>query len=184
MRLNSEVFPFYERCSLVPHVNAEITGIIVVAKVINYLQLDVKDLERAKSEVRWLFASADHYLKICEGVLDPTIQISVDVPHEIEESNGSSNKLVSDVLQDEYHMQIIEERMECLITQINIHLTNLTIKVAEEARVGLRETEFAKIPLLNAIKSQRQAILECVDELAGLAQLLYGVKISNFVDIL
>ncbi len=158
-----------------PVVSAQMTGGLVLARVVTPLTLDVEAQDLVNAELQWLFSAADHLLRVRREDVDRTATVPVAIPPGAERVPAANNAILPTV--DDFSLQLAESQVESIIKQINIYIKNLTFELDKEAQLG--GAAAANIALMNSIKAQRTAIVERTQELAKLMQQLYGVTVYS-----
>ncbi len=162
-------------------VSAVATGIGVITKVVTQMScFTTAEQDSINTELKWLFAAAEHFLKVQRGQAARTAAAPVAIPPEAEAEAGGNNAILPNL--DDFSIQMIETQIEGIIKQINIYLRNLAIELEKQAMLG--GAAAANLALINSISLQQKSIAERTLELAKLMQQVYGVKVYGPEDIL
>lgn len=147
----------------------------VIARVVTPLHLDIVTQDRINKDLHWLLESTNHFLHIRQGKAPAAAPVPVKIPSTAAQIPAANNALLYNT--DEFRLELMEKRIESLYKQIDIYLYNLTFDLNKEARLGGKIT--GQYLLINNIRGQRQLIAEKLQELAKIAQKLYGVSLTG-----
>ncbi len=147
----------------------------VIARVVTPLHLDIVTQDRINKDLHWLFEATHHFLNIRQGKAPAAAPVPVKIPPTAAQIPAANNALLYNT--DEFRLDLIEKRIESLYKQIDTYLYNLTFDLNKEARLGGKIT--GQYLLINNIRGQRQLISEKLQQLAEIAQKLYGVSLTG-----
>ncbi len=144
-------------------------------KVIVPLSLGVEAQEIVNTELEWLFAAAEHVLKIQQGGVERTAPVPVGIPPEAQTSDQANNIVLAYL--DEACLQVAGAEIERLTRRANIYLENLVTGLDNEAEQ--RRTAAPDVASKRFIKKQRLAMIGYMQQLARLMQHIYGVMVYS-----
>jgi hypothetical protein len=161
-------------------VSAVATGIGVMTKVVTQTPAFTSEEQDAiNDELKWLFTAADNFLKVRRGEVERSTPVPVEIPEEADLDDGANNAILSSL--DDFSLQMIDGQIQSIIKQINIYMKNLAFELDKQAQMG--GAAGSNIALQNSISAQQKSIAERTEELGGLMQQVYGVKVYGPEDL-
>lgn len=165
-------------------------GDLVISNIIVHLDLDTKEQDFVKGELRWLFGAADNLLKICRGEIERSRPIAVPIPTEAQKLPQANNQFLDkpkdSIFEDtkDWHGNIktrwqknVEGSIKSMLKQIDAHLRSLRISLDSEATLGVAGQ--SNIRLQNQIRASRIGIVKILVDMAKLMNNAYGILITS-----
>ncbi len=153
---------------------AEKYGRWVVAQVVTPLAINIIAQDKINAELHWLFAAAEHFIRVRRGETAPDAPVPVSIPSGAKTLPPASNRLRPTA--DSFSWRMAESRLVSLYKQIHTYLNNLTFEATQDAQMS--DTSKNAVTRRNSIKTQRQLIVERLQRMAKILRELYGVSIS------
>lgn len=150
-------------------------GGLVISGIITTLDLDESDKEFVNGEIKWLFAAADHLLKVCRQEIDRKQPISAPIPPDAQKTGQATNRLLSHL--DEPALQSWKGWAEMRLERLNGQLKDLDLLRNQEVSRGMAGR--GDLELQNLIREKRLEIVRTLDELAQLASQAYGILVTS-----
>jgi hypothetical protein len=158
-------------------------GTQIATGIVPAFHLTQTDLAILREDLTWLFAAADHYLKICRGEIDRDAPVALLPPADIEpqdEVQAQSRLLTT--LDDELLLPIWELKLELTILKpIEYNWNSLAFLLDREAQRGQDGRD--DLTLQKEIQAHRVEIIRFVARLADFTERAYGVKLTSPHDL-
>jgi hypothetical protein len=163
-----------------PEVSAIATGIMVMTKVVTQVTaFTAEEMDAINDELTWLFAAADHFMRVQRGEVPRSEPVPVTIPSQAKVEAGANNVILNNL--KDYELQSLNIQIPSAIKQINQYMRNLAIELDREAQRGGAIN--ADLYLANSIKSQQKAIVKNTQELANFLHKVYGILVYGPDDI-
>lgn len=140
------------------------------------------DPETVAKGINWVLSAANHFLKIRQGETDPGAP--APPPPEAQTTDVESQDISAPSVKpdlDTFKLEILATRVESSMKNIQTYARNLQDLLE---RAGLEGgEEYLDTGLRNRLRKQRAHLGECLNELAGLMEQVYGVKVQGFDEL-
>ncbi|OQY36521.1 MAG: hypothetical protein B6243_02955 [Anaerolineaceae bacterium 4572_5.2] len=157
--------------------STEALGRVIVDRIITPLALNEKAKNRIKAEMLWLFAAADHFLKVRRDMVYPTSPVPVEIPQNAERIPETDNTILNMRLLFSFENEHLEQQIDGIVERVTIHLRYLNILLKQQAQPGKFEAQNA--PLIYQLQGHQQDIAALSYELSQLMQQIYGVRLHG-----
>ncbi|GAB4429908.1 MAG: hypothetical protein Kow0031_10570 [Anaerolineae bacterium] len=148
-------------------VSSTAVGGAVISGVVTTLGLKSGSQDLLNGDLKWLFAAADHFLRVQQNPALRGQPIGVAVPDR-PETNVAMLATI-----DDFDLQIWRGQVESALKRIKIHLDSLDILLVREAKGD------PSIHLQTSIKDRRLEIVKILRELAEIMKQAYGVSVDS-----
>ena len=153
-------------------------GTQIATGIVPTFHLKQTDLDILNEDLAWLFAAADHYLKICRGEIDRDAPVSALPPSDLEQAETQAQSRLLTTLDDEILLPIWEMKLELTILKpIEYNWNSLAFLLDREAQRGQDGRD--DLNLQKEIQAHRVEIIRFVARLADFAERAYGVKLTS-----
>lgn len=154
-----------------PTVSPVAVGGAVISGVVTTLGLKSQSQDLLNGDLKWLFSAAGHFLQVQQNPALRSTPIGIEVP-----GRPETNVPLPATI-DSFDLQIWHGQVEGALKRIQIHLRNLDILLAQEAKMG--DAGKGEVYLQNQIKGGRLEIVKILRELAEVMKQAYGVSIDS-----